>query len=493
MLISLKNLFVKIEKFLDKKIIIFSLVLLSIVLGIVGIITRNIIPSAIIFVVACFLIALPSGKYGLPILTYFFFLVAFIQTFFSLISSFYIFILFFYYICLFLRLRTQLLVVIKDNLKILIVFVVFSLYSAIVSLTNIQNIKVFSIFTFILYSFLPISVILDRWTIKKLESIITLAIISITIIYIVSISLYTIPYTRESYCLLVRDNPENFIGKSIFSIRFSGLHVDQNGMAMLALLPSSFFLLSFKKYKNKVLLLVITIINLLLTFMTGSKSYMICLFIVISLLVLKIFLKQKEKTLIMTMLVSILIVFFLVGSGTELISSIFSRFLNAGQDGLLSNLTTGRNDLWKHYMLELFSAPFRLMFGYGTRASYTYFFQETNVAHSFYINLLWDYGIIGTVIFSALIVSSLQLKLQKNENSVTKLYNLSPLFVFLIFAIGLNLTGSIDLFFAIVFMQLNVSISEIKILESNTNDHDIANNVKNKQKHMPVKMRTIDI
>jgi hypothetical protein len=156
-------------------------------------------------------------------------------------------------------------------------------------------------------------------------------------------------------------------------------------------------------------------------------------------------------------------------------------------------LTTGRNDLWKHYMLELFSAPFRLMFGYGTRASYTYFFQETNVAHSFYINLLWDYGIIGTVIFSALIVSSLQLKLQKNENSVTKLYNLSPLFVFLIFAIGLNLTGSIDLFFAIVFMQLNVSISEIKILESNTNDQDIANNVKNKQKHMPVKMRTIDI
>jgi hypothetical protein len=141
---------------------------------------------------------------------------------------------------------------------------------------------------------LPISVILDRWTIKKLESIITLAIVSITIVYIVSISLYVIPSTRESYCLLVNDNPENFINKSIFSIRFSGLHVDQNGMAMLALLPSSFFLLSFKKYKNKIPLLVITIINLLLT-LRLVQNHIYRLFIIISLLILKIFLKKKEK------------------------------------------------------------------------------------------------------------------------------------------------------------------------------------------------------
>lgn len=468
----------KVDDFFQKKQGIILFLVVSIVLGTINIVTEFWLFSFLLFLFSCFLIALPSGKFGLPIILFFTF-VSLLQTHFSLIGSYILFLFIVYYFSILIRQRKSLLKMIKDGMPLLIVYIVFAIYSLIISFTNIESLKVFSVFSFLVYCLFPIAVKYDLNSKKDFLTVATVALVAVLLNYVIGYPLMLMPWTRQAMANL-SDATFEYYSQSIFSIRFPGLTQDQNQMGLLAFMPIAFFFigLNFFKVENKKIkysLIALAIIDALLAFTSGSKTYMLLvIFLAICCFVL-FAIKNKKRLFVSLASISILCFILAIISifcGQQLFPKLFIRFLGDGtSDDLLNTLTTGRLGLWKNYLTELISSPWRLLFGYGTRASYYFRLNELNVAHNLLINLLYDYGIIGTCLFAAYWIMSFYIKGFKSLRMTEKVIIFIPTFLFLFYGLGLVLTGSVEIFVIIVFQQiLNVEMCKTKkIIETQEN------------------------
>ena len=158
-----------------------------------------------------------------------------------------------------------------------------------------------------------------------------------------------------------------------------------------------------------------------LGFSTYSKSYFLCIAMLILFLILFVlFPKHKGWALISVVTVAVIVSMILNGK-IAAINVIFERF-EAG------DLTTGRADLNDFYLNYLWSNPQVLFFGEGINADRA--IGAWNNVHNIYIESLFKLGIVGSLLYlSALLIST---RIKKTNVSKRKFVNFFPMIFLLI-------------------------------------------------------------
>lgn len=174
--------------------------------------------------------------------------------------------------------------------------------------------------------------------------------------------------------------------------RFSGLMGDPNYYSIhlvLAITICIFFYMQKKLGGVKFWLLL----ALFSAFgaMTGSKSFLLMLLVLIlSLIVFAFITRQYKKAILLFAVVPILLFLILSGKIT-LFSITFDRLLTSYQN---QRLTTGRSDLWAQY-LDIFKNDLRILFfgsGIGDRNVY-------RPVHNVYMEFVYTCGLCGSALF----------------------------------------------------------------------------------------------
>lgn len=217
--------------------------------------------------------------------------------------------------------------------------------------------------------------------------------------------------------------------------RFTGLNDDPNHYGSISILVTIGLICQLfdGKLERKWLIVVGALILLGLT--TISKSYFLMLCVVV-LMVLLMCLKKKKYTLFIAGIGALLLVVVLVAIGSiNLFDSMLQRLTYS------SDITTGRTAIWLRYLRELFSEPIHLIFGYGIGAE-----PLRKVAHNTLIDLLFYYGIVGSVLFLYplfLIIG------RKNKSDI---FHISPLVCFLLMLFFLSYLMYYDLAFLLIYV-----------------------------------------
>ena len=198
-------------------------------------------------------------------------------------------------------------------------------------------------------------------------------------------------------------------------IRFSCLLVNPNTLAMLCEICLSlltYFILSNKFTWVDVISYVIFAV---LGISTLSKTFLILFGIM--LIILLIYLLRRFKTEILWVVgvlcfgLVILIVF-----KSDFLFTYLERFMSVDPSELtfreiLNVITTGRYDLWTGVLDYLFMNPLALIFGRGLGAPLV----ESMSAHNFYISLIYEVGIVGTILFFGMFISMIVYYNKKNK------------------------------------------------------------------------------
>ncbi len=194
--------------------------------------------------------------------------------------------------------------------------------------------------------------------------------------------------------------------------RFFGLAFDSNFYAMSNYVVVAYLLFGFKKMNMfRALLTVFFVISGL---MTVSKSYFLVL---IGLLLLFFVQKMKQPrhyviVLCGGILAIGLFVFVSNKIGYNVIDLVTDRFVLGGS---FAENTTGRVDIWKHYLDIFMNANLKeLILGFGFNA------KVERAAHNTFIELLFYYGIVGFGIWMAYFSYCFKLFLYKTRSFPNK-------------------------------------------------------------------------
>lgn len=190
------------------------------------------------------------------------------------------------------------------------------------------------------------------------------------------------PFSPHLIELLAEDFAE---GMSIdFVIRFSGLSYDPNFYTIGVII--SIMILLFSEYQKTWLILFLAVVYSCFGAITYSKSYILSLCIVFLLYFLDGKTNMSKKILLFAVLGCLLSASFL----DEIIYVFKGRF-NGVSD--INSLTTGRNELWGLYLSHIGDTLTTLLFGHGLNS-----IVGEKVAHNTYIQMLYNFGIIGCIV-----------------------------------------------------------------------------------------------
>lgn len=194
-----------------------------------------------------------------------------------------------------------------------------------------------------------------------------------------------------------------------YSLRYSGIFEDPNYFAVPLLLSISLclYIIFFKK-GNKVIASTIFALFSIAGFMTLSKSFYLAYAGVIILFVLFSSVKLYKRILISVIVTAFaLVIISDYGLGDKLLA----RFTTIG------GLTTGRTDIWVMYLNYLDKTPLVMLFGKGIDAPY----YNGRAIHNIYIEMIYELGIPGTILFLTSII--VPLTTRRNRDEKKKLLN----------------------------------------------------------------------
>lgn len=175
---------------------------------------------------------------------------------------------------------------------------------------------------------------------------------------------------------------------SLDTYRFTGLYSDPNYLSQTLILLIMSFLVLMQIGKIKKIGLLMCVIFVLFGLQTISKSFVLMLVIVIGLITLLSFKKRNYKLVVAIFICALITLVVVEMANIKVIDYIFARFSYNG------DITTGRVDLWKQYLILIFKEPLKLIFGYGIGSNAVGY-----MAHSTYLDCLYYYGVLGTVLF----------------------------------------------------------------------------------------------
>lgn len=184
-------------------------------------------------------------------------------------------------------------------------------------------------------------------------------------------------------------------------IRFQALLSNPNILAMISEICLALLVYFILSSKISWVEIVSFIIFTVLGFSTMSKTFLILLFIMFTILIVYFVIKKPFYGLCVITGISVVIV-LLVAIKPQLFAAYLNRFVDIGTNvegnsvnGALNHMTTGRYGLWIGYLQYMINYPYTLFFGATLGARQI----GGESAHNIYISSLYQFGIIGSILF----------------------------------------------------------------------------------------------
>lgn len=234
---------------------------------------------------------------------------------------------------------------------------------------------------------------------------------------------------------------------SFDTYRFTALYSDPNYLSktLIVLCISLFVLIQQKAIGSKYYVLIALLIGF--GFQTISKSFFLML-IVMTILFFAISIRTRHwgTSLAITLFCAI-VVLFMHGR-----ISVFDSFLERITS--TNDVTTGRVEIWKDYISAIFSSPINLLFGFGIGSTPKY------MAHNTYLELLYTYGIFGSLTFIAGLKYASGNKIRRGEFE-----NWAPAIVDIIMVFFLSSLVSFDFGFNLILILSFIANDSNKQIE----------------------------
>lgn len=204
--------------------------------------------------------------------------------------------------------------------------------------------------------------------------------------------------------------------------RFAGLYSDPNYYSINLIIALTLLVVLYLKDEIKFFqCIILSSVLIYFAALTVSKSALLMLCFPI-LMLLYVFIKKGNFFGIVFVIAIISgAILLLTNNQTGIFTRVISRFSNANTD-----ITSGRTELWKMFVAYLKDNPVQLFFG----RSVGHYTLNGHVAHNTYIDIIYELGIFGGILFIALLVCIVR---SSNDNSYKKnLINYSIIAIILI-------------------------------------------------------------
>lgn len=210
------------------------------------------------------------------------------------------------------------------------------------------------------------------------------------------------------------------------AIRFSGLWGDPNYYSIHLLLVMSICILLYIR-KQIGIISFSGIYGGVIVFgaMTGSKSFIIMVAIVTFFFVLSLIHNRQFSRMIFILSLVIVVLLLMYTGKIDIFSTVLTRFANVSTGFARSGLTTGRLELVQYYLHLFIEDPIKLLVGNGIGVGHSY-----RPPHNTLIDFLDIVGVLGTALFSAVIVRIYKQTPSDGEGSAFILL-IVPMFFFL--------------------------------------------------------------
>ncbi len=184
----------------------------------------------------------------------------------------------------------------------------------------------------------------------------------------------------------------------LYERRFTAFVNHPNYLYMRALLIITYYIYAFSTQKIKMWqFFAIYLLSAAAILATLSKTGIVLLAL-FSIIFLVLFLKQNTKKRLVYFLIFLLILAILLAVSWRFVLQIFNRFAT-NNGNFLNSLLTGRDDIWKDYLIATVDSPIGFLFGHGMFSEEVFIHaqQTARASHNLYIFLLYRFGLVGIV------------------------------------------------------------------------------------------------
>ena len=206
--------------------------------------------------------------------------------------------------------------------------------------------------------------------------------------------------------------------------------------------------------------------------LTGSKSFLI-MFAILTILIVYVTFKNKKYYLGFFFFILIILAALLLLTGYfDIFSTVLKRLSTAEN---VSDVTTGRLDLWFEYFNIFFSRPVKALFGNGINNGFT-----LTTPHNTIIDTLDLLGLVGTVIFYIclyLSISTTWTTIDKKRRSVLPFLGILGTYM------GLSMFFSIDFGFE-MFLAFGFLVPFVNKEDLATAEKDVEINTEDSNEHI---------
>ena len=251
----------------------------------------------------------------------------------------------------------------------------------------------------------------------------------VNIAYLLSMSTILMMFlsSNENFFVFIESYlvDQNFVldefGHASDLMRVGGFFGDPNYCSILIVISVALLcvLYYYKEIKSEFWLFLSFLIPL--GFTTYSKSYFLCITILVLFLILFVLLPKHKGWALISVAIVAVVVSMAVNGKIEAINVIVNRFSN-------EDISSGRALLNDFYLSYLWQNPLVLFFGEGINADRA--IGAWNNVHNLYIEALFKLGIVGSLLYlSVLLIGT---KSKKANGTKRKFVNYFPLIVLLI-------------------------------------------------------------
>ena len=231
--------------------------------------------------------------------------------------------------------------------------------------------------------------------------------------------------------------------------RFSGLETNPNYYSLMISIIIAVWLVLIIEGKNKKIdyayVGVLTVFGLL----TVSQSFVISYAITIGgILFMSGKSGNKSAPLTVMMLAVVLVIAFLMLS-QDTVNTLLFRFNSISSSNTMSEVTTGRSSLILYYLNYIYQNISVLLFGRGVGASNL----PVGASHNYYVDIVYHLGLVGGSVY---MMCLLNIFYPIKAAIRGKVYRFTPLFVFLVRALAINLIAREQLMFALLLCSASL-------------------------------------
>jgi len=188
--------------------------------------------------------------------------------------------------------------------------------------------------------------------------------------------------------------------------RFTGIYPHCNVLVRTCILAMCLLLINIFKQPKKIVNYILLIILAGIGLITASKSFLMLLAVLSLIVLIYSFIKTKNKKVWWKFFgLFILVLGIACVALIPYIQMMYKRFVSYFTDGsVLDMITTGRVSIWKDFYKDFISNPVYILFGKS-------FMGKIPVAigiHNTFLALVYQYGIIGSLIFGVFAVIMLK-------------------------------------------------------------------------------------